>query len=301
MNSRTLKDIYDNARSADLSEIAAESLAYFAKKNERYLVPTEEEIGTEATGEFVDYFKETLVPSVKELRDMNTEETFESISEQFHECFEKVSSASTEFSTDEDVISITNAYTKPKNGIYIEACEFIASDEDDYNDKVSYITSIIGDTGNFIPVIEATGIDVFSVKYLYPCNKEMDEMVGVEDINEWLDVNSYKDNIHVNENIEDIAIKDVDGEYVTPLAEVTAESILDYVSNATSKSLYNQMKDVYDKYGEESVQFESATKLYSKIAKVGAEATVTSMCVCGALGIPFNTTKLVFSDMFDLD
>ena len=301
MTNRTLKQIYDDARSVDLSEIAAESLAYFAKKNERYLVQTDEEISTESSGEFVDYFKETLIPSIKELRDSNTNETFESITEQVHECYEKVLSASTEFSEDEDVISITNAYTKPKNGIYIEACEFLATDEETYNEKVSYITSIIGDTGNFIPVIEATGIDVFSVKYLYPCNKEMDEMVGIENVEEWLDVNSYKDNIHVNENIEDITIKDVDGENVAPLSDISAESILDYVASATSKSLYGQMKDICDKYGEESVQFENATKLYQKIARVGAEATVTSMCVCGALGIPFNANKILYHQMYDAE
>lgn len=298
MNSITLKRIYDNAKEAGLSDIAAESLAYFANKNERYI---SDEISTESVSEFGNYFKGTLVPTIKGMRDANTELSFEDISESVQVGYDIISSASVELSRDDDVITISNAYTKPKNGIYIEACEFIAPDEETYIEKVSEITSVIGDIENFVPVVEATGIETFVVKYLYPCNKEMDNLVGIENVTEWLSENSYKDHIATTENIEDITIKDVDGVNVAPMESISAESIIDYVASVTSKSLYGQMKDVYDRYGEESVQFEKATKLYSKIAKIGAESIVTSMCVCGALGIPYDTSKIVYHEMFDED
>ncbi len=299
MNSTKLKDIYNNAKNAELSDIAAESLAYFAKYNERYLSQDSEEISTEGTDEFNSYFKETFIPMLADIKANNATESFEDIKEKFDVCYENVLSAETELIADEDIIAINNAYINPKNGLYIEAYEFIADDEDEYNDYVSRITSSIGDTGDFIPTVEATGINTYSVRYLYPYGRFTEEMVGIENIEDFLDTNAYTGMITSVEDVQDVTIKDVDGINVQPMMECTAEEILDYVANTTSKSLYGQMKDVYDKYGEESVQFEQATNLYKKIAKIGVESVVTSMCVCSALGIPYKSSKIIYNEMFD--
>lgn len=300
MNTTKLREIYKNAKEANLSDIAAESLAFFANANEKYFAQElEEEISSEGYNEFESYFKDTFLPKVNELRITNMENSLESINEQVKEVFENVRAASLELAASEDVFAINTASVDTKYGIHINACEFIAADEETYNDYVSKITSSIGDTGDFIPTVETTGIDTYIVRYLYPYGGFKEEIQGIESIEEFLDVNAYANSITSVEDVQDVTIKDVDGMNVQPMMECTAEEILDYVSNTTSKSLYGQMKDVYDKYGEESVQFEQATNLYKKIAKIGVESVVTSMCVCSALGIPYKSSKIVYNEMFD--
>lgn len=300
MNTTKLREIYKNAKEANLSDIAAEALAFFANANEKYFAQElEEEISSEGYNEFESYFKDTFLPKVNELRTTNMENSLESINEQVKEVFENVRAASLELAASEDVFAINTASVDTKYGIHINACEFIAADEETYNDYVSKITSAIGDTGNFIPTVETTGIDTYIVRYLYPYGGFKEEIQGIESIEEFLDVNAYANSITSVEDVQDVTIKDVDGMNVQPMMECTAEEILDYVSNTTSKSLYGQMKDVYDKYGEESVQFEQATNLYKKIAKIGVESVVTSMCVCSALGIPYKSSKIVYNEMFD--
>lgn len=300
MNTTKLREIYKNAKEANLSDIAAESLAFFANANEKYFAQElEEEISSEGYNEFESYFKDTFLPKVNELRITNMENSLESINEQVKEVFENVRAASLELAASEDVFAINTASVDTKYGIHINACEFIAADEETYNDYVSKITSAIGDTGDFIPTVETTGIDTYIVRYLYPYGGFKEEIQGIESIEEFLDVNAYANSITSVEDVQDVTIKDVDGMNVQPMMECTAEEILDYVSNTTSKSLYGQMKDVYDKYGEESVQFEQATNLYKKIAKIGVESVVTSMCVCSALGIPYKSSKIVYNEMFD--
>ena len=300
MNTTKLREIYKNAKEANLSDIAAESLAFFANANEKYFAQElEEEISSEGYNEFESYFKDTFLPTVNELRTTNMENSLESINEQVKEVFENVRAASLELAASEDVFAINTASVDTKYGIHINACEFIAADEETYNDYVSKITSAIGNTGDFIPTVETTGIDTYIVRYLYPYGGFKEEINGIESIEEFLDINAYANSITSVNDVQDVTIKDVDGMSVQPMMECTAEEILDYVSNTTSKSLYGQMKEVYDKYGEESVQFEQATNLYKKIAKIGVESVVTSMCVCSALGIPYKSSKIVYNEMFD--
>jgi hypothetical protein len=300
MNTTKLREIYKNAKEANLSDIAAESLAFFANANEKYFAQgLEEEISSEGYNEFESYFKDTFLPAVNELRTTNMENSLESINEQVKEVFENVKAASLELAASEDVFAINTASVDTKYGIHINACEFIAADEETYNDYVSKITSAIGNTGDFIPTVETTGIDTYIVRYLYPYGGFKEEINGIESIEEFLDINAYTNSITSVNDVQDVTIKDVDGMNVQPMMECTAEEILDYVSNTTSKSLYGQMKDIYDKYGEESVQFEQATNLYKKIAKIGVESVVTSMCVCSALGIPYKSSKIVYNEMFD--
>lgn len=298
MNKIKLKEIYDNAKTAELSDIAAESIAFFAKKNERYLDNEDDDFeGLEDKHQVIDHFKESYLPAIEELRETHGTESAASINDKVNECYEKVLSSSLELAMDDNLTLSIEAVAK-QSGVFVNVCEFVAATESEYNEKVNEITSIIGNTGDFLPAIEASGVDTFKVKYVYPYKKRVERLDGMESIGNYMNDAIQTESMQNASDVNEITIKDVNGMTITPMDEISSEDIIDYISNATTKSLYSQMKKVHEKYGAESVEFEHATDVYKNVARTGVEATVMSMCVCGALGIPYNVDKIKYNALY---
>jgi len=95
-----------------------------------------------------------------------------------------------------------------------------------------------------------------------------------------------------NEDIDLFHSRTLDNELIAPFSGVTSNDIFNYVKTHSRAVYGNEMIEAGNRYGIESVEYESHANQYKKMNSVLARSVIGSFLLCGTLGITTNPTSI---------